>query len=377
MLKLANKTKSGSVFSVYGYNGSNKLQTSTGVMNASKDVLWRVHHNASTEPGFSGGPMIYDNKVIGLHHSYNVTKDINMGTILNPNFVYNDLKVEEYWAEDGEDSYRLVEELEHRTTDRYHTIYGNYGVQVWRMDVKSGHYVIDSHKGYHDREDLYEDARDTTFLEIDPSGLVSSGKDFYKASSDRLNQNIPSKVDTPLIQSSISQATGLKKQQSKNKIGKKRKDVDMDFTTLVDALTKLIQKPTSILPTTPEQSSIEKVLQSGYGRQEMQMQSYPVCLDKPEGSAINTKDTNRILVVHFSRKQEKLLNKIIHLRKYQEASEKLENSQKAVLMKSVIEFVLSQSIPSNPLLPQVFLSDRLPEIIENCSAPASSGLLKQ
>jgi hypothetical protein len=345
-------------------------------MNASKDVLWRVHHNASTEPGFSGGPMIYDNKVIGLHHSYNVTKDINMGTILNPNFVYNDLKIEEYWAEDGEDSYKLVEELENRATDRYHTIYGDYGVQVWRMDVKSGHYVIDSHKGYYDRQDLYEDAMNTKFLEISPSGLVSSGKDFYKASSDQ-NQNIPLKVDTPLIQSSTSQATDLKKQQSKNKTENKQKTAQEDFTMLVDALTKLIPKPVSIPPTTGEQSKVEKVLQSGYGRQEMQMHSHPVCSSRQLEEDGDTRNMNRILVVHFSRKQEKLLNKIIHLRKYQEASEKLEASQRTVLMRSVIEFVLSQSIPSNPLLPQVFLSDRLPEIIENCSTPASSGLLKQ
>jgi len=125
----------------------------------------------------------------------------------------------------------------------------------------------------------------------------------------------------------------------------------------------------------------EVVLQSGISPPETPMQSEDHSSSRvldliPPGNYLNSTSGN-VTLVHFSRKQDKLYNKICHARKYQQALRQLTNQGKVLLQKATWEFVLSADMPSNPNHLQDFLSLALPLIMSDSSLITRTSSLEQ
>jgi len=373
LMRVSELVKDGTSCSVYGFKDG-KLQVSTGVMNVSKDVLLRIHHTCSTDFGFSGGPMIHDCKLVAMHHSRDIIKKVNMGTIFNSKFVSGKLG-ESGDYETGDETYKLVEKLERRNTDQRYKVKLEHGTQYWRMDPKSGHFVIEDYDQYFDPQDVYEDLRSGGFM-MEGNFLGNAAKaasGFSQASSESSNMSV--RCETPLQDCKTSQLTVSKKQKKDKQGEKEQLKQGKAYTALADALTALTPEETKNLISLLQRQNSGKVLHSGLGLHEMPPPSVQVY----SGSQETVMDTQQLLVIHFSRKQDKLFNKITHHRVFRQALTQVQTLglPRQSLMRFVIEFVLSQHDASNPLHVQDFLSTSLPLIMATFSAQSSNGSSSQ
>lgn len=164
---------------IYGYGIDGEVYNSTGILEKSKE--FRLKHYASTEPGYSGSPLIYNGKVVGVHtghsadrtHNEATTAAIIMGTMttLETPFI--------------EGSYKRVLPGEVDKATRKFTIYGPKGMVDYAVD--SHYYAIMGMREGHFTGKSWadEDWESMDFFDEDPDELFIDRKESSYSPEDR------------------------------------------------------------------------------------------------------------------------------------------------------------------------------------------------
>lgn len=326
---------------VYGFSGK-RLCSSTGVAHHSDRLVDEISYTASTVGGFSGGPVVSNGKVIAIHTSANKLTGFNSASSLPIRFLAflrKDISRESYKQEEGwswiddDISGETPHVIKTRSSFGALTIHSYPGKKMFRV-VKA--------EGYKDKLDVYEDLVEEGFLKepemVYPKHEKKSG--FSLASSKASDQeDIKSSGILPVINS--------KKQKNLTGDSPKLSNKKKESITSENQLTALSQQLVKLQSIVEGLVNSAKVSQTILIQAEMPEHNMEVLETNPENSSSHTK----ILMIRFSRKQEKLFNRIFHHRRFQKGlrDPSRDSSQ---LRSSLVEYVTSSSglLSQTPLL---------------------------
>nr|UHS71560.1 MAG: hypothetical protein [Barnaviridae sp.] len=335
---------------VYGFSGA-RLSCSTGIASHSNRMVNEINYTASTVPGFSGGPVLWDGKVIAIHTSADKGKKQNAGTLLPMKFL-NYAKTRQIVAKESdtdEDDWNWISD--HIEGKEFHEIKirGKFGNMTLHQYNDSRNFLIYDIQGYQDQEDIYEDLNEHGYLyserekvkskkQVEKTGHEKPG--FSRASSE------PKEVHTSKS-SGTSVVIVSKKRASSTQTVKPQSQPKKESTTSAPVLTEILDQLAKLQNTVSEQLNKNKVLQSTTSPEEMPKQPTEVSVTNQGEST----QTVRVLMIRFSRKQEKLFNRITHSRRYQQGLRD-PNRDPSQLRQSLIEYVTSSSgmLSPTPLL---------------------------
>jgi V8-like Glu-specific endopeptidase len=341
------KLNSRSQCTVYGYTSSGEFGYSMGSAMLAEQAF-RLKHFASTIPGFSGSPVIWRDKVVGVHTCGNIPARYNEGTVL-------------FWLEMSNTESEV-------TIDPNEVIFVD---QLPKGDVRYQSYQADGYN--HQIQQVGKSVKviktprkfaDVSWFEDETAMDFSvpfafESVDFLKGKPAGPNQQ-PDKVSEPIVLfpqptrpssgSSISGTTGKKKRkkQKKGLVSSKSEPALIAPTVAQPSICRCLSEP--VLPA--------KVLQSGTIRPETQRLNDEACSFRPQDIMVR--------VAVMSKRQEKLFNRICQHRKYQQVFRDLPMDERLRLRNLTLDFVLLSKSPLTETQVQDFLSGLSVQQTRNC-----------
>lgn len=369
----------------YGFNEFGYFGTSTGRVEHKPHEAFRCNHYATTTFGFSGSPLVVAGSVVGVHTGaeLGVLGHSNLGTLC-------------FWLESrqletpkkGEPGYRIEFELPGKAERvvRFNTVGKQHSLEQLGRSVKLRFKPMDFNAPLSfeyvsrrwDDEDDYEVEWECVSQEVGKKQLVKEDvsvlpMDFPKEERSPLTKpkQIPKVlVSDTLVQSLVSvlaQIQGLPfsstSQISKSAKQKKKRQVKAlqkasDSSMLGDAPTESLETTTAVLPASTKPLKIGQISQSGKLPQEE--------LQLSEGAFSSRPVDSEVLVVRFTRRQEKLYNRVCQTRKYQQLWRSCGVEEKRFLRQRLLEFVTSSKINLRETQVLDFLAQFSLEIIPRC-----------
>jgi hypothetical protein len=362
---------------VYGFDGNGQFGLASGRVEHKPAEAFRLRHYATTTFGFSGSPLIFNGRVVGVHTGCSVTSlgDYNVGTSL-------------FWAEmktiesptKGVPTFQIQEELdgEPDRTVRFKTVGKEFSVEQKGRNVKLRFKPMDydapitfskvmTNWADDEVEWDWESAVVSSAVPvspvvyqpsslIDPSVLtplqfskgtqpvLQNDEDFPQGDRSLQNKLTQSSTDRilSLLQemrrtSALSTTLPLTK-SAKQRVRKQRKvkvkESDLNISDGVPIESLAVQTLSLPVSTAPLRNG--QISQSGPAPPAALVQSSEVLDSKPV-------DTN-VLVVRFTRRQEKLYNRVCQTRKYQQLWNVSSYEEKGFLRRKLLEFVSSSKI---------------------------------
>jgi len=375
---------------VVGYRNG-KLTITYGSVFGERDGGFGLTHYASTLPGYSGTPIIYQGKMVGVHLASNGV-DANLGvSCVWLHFKENGIASNEYYEGFDARSYEIVSELPRGKSKkmRFRTYDYEYEAEQVGRFIKIGSAVNVSGNSHwtveDDLNDLYDEEDSHRHWEFrrspSPSSVTSSAgskkrvRRKSKRSSEKTlleagfpkGEESPQSTPTNLVKerqkpsplrkeivhepsgTSVTQAVDQSTLSRKKKVPVLRKSIpgetisgalapsqqkDSDFMKLVDARLRLMEeKQQFALTLLNEQLNLKPVLQSGIIRHDTPALSVSPCLSR--------QPVTEVSIVLMSRKQEKLYNRICHTRKFQQALRDRTPDQIRDLRLKLLDYVMS------------------------------------
>jgi hypothetical protein len=353
---------------VVGYKNG-KLTTSFGSLFGERDGGFGLTHYASTLKGYSGTPIIYQGKMVGVHLASNGI-DSNLGvSCVWLHFKENGISSDEYYEGFDARSYEIVSELPKGKVRRmrFRTFDYEYEAEQVGRFVKIGsavnvsgnqHWTVED-----DLNDLYDEeySRDHWESRFSPvpstvpssSGSTKRNRRRSKRSSGNTVQESgfpkgeesPQSTLTDLSKEKLKRSATLKKKnvpasqksipgEAISGVSAPPQQMDSDFVKSVNArLAAMEEKQQFALSRLNEQLNLKPVLQSGIIRQDTPALSVSPCLSRLPSTDVS--------IVLMSRKQEKLYNKICHTRKFQQALRDRTPDQIRDLRLKLLDYVMS------------------------------------
>jgi hypothetical protein len=312
---------------LFGYEPSMGLCSSIGTVLSHPDNFGILTHNASTIPGWSGTPLMYNNNLVGIHTGFENGKNVASSTF------WEYVAMKESYVNLNKrqivDELPSIPNIKVRKT-HFKTRFYYHQVETVGKLAKITSWPLKDFKGSAtwSREEDLED-----YMDMHQNGGYE-GADFLRGV-----QNHP---PTALSNSSIASDSISGKKVSFAQTGlDSKKSVDVPPEDLEENL-----KPKISL--SKKQKRKGKVYESGRIPPSTQQPSEEVSSSKPV-------DT-RIIIAHITRKQEKLYNRICRTREFQQVLAQRTPEKALLLRKKLLAFVVSYTFPltGNPL--QDFLS---------------------
>ncbi len=361
----------------YGFDEKGFFGTSTGRVEHKPREAFRCKHYATTTYGFSGSPLVVAGEVVGVHTGGEIGAlgCYNLGTLL----FWSDLKQQLESSIKTEGTYTFQEELDSEpervvrfnAKGKYHSleqigrnvrlrsmsVNKNKTAERQSFDVIINDWAEEELGNWESKkikQVVQPKAKETSFKENNSIAEVPVEKDFLEEDrSPRTKPNpaahLPEGFTIDMILQSLAlmlkdvqeQDSSLKSAPTKSARKKARKRANLaqtvlDSNTSEDAPIKsLVALPTT-LPASTSPLKDGQTSQSGAFPIEAPWQSSEVLPSKPVDTSV--------LVVHFTRKQEKLYNRVCQTRKYQQLWGSLGYEEKGFLRRKTLEFVLSSKI---------------------------------
>lgn len=372
----------------FGFDDGHYFGTSTGRIEHKPREAFRCRHYASTTFGFSGSPLIVSGEVVGIHTGgeLGILGTANLGTLL----FWND-KIRCFESDTTSDVPYVIEDQLPAPADRivrYNTGNKAYSVEQVGRSVKLRFKPMNfdepltfdrvSSNWAEDELEEWEIARkrvkETKTVDFDVI-CEDSPKDFpvedrsprtKPSSMDNLSGFVPDtfmlnndtivKLLQVLASSQTSQTTKSASRRAKKRVKAIHKV--SDSLTSESVLTKSMEKIEKPLPVSTKPLKDGQISQSGVFQSAEQTQSLKV-------SSSKLVDSN-VLVVRFTRRQEKLYNRVCQTRKYQQLWSTLGYEEKGFLRRQLLEFVSSSKINLRETQVQDFLAQFSLEITPRC-----------
>ena len=372
----------------YGFDELGFFGTSTGRVEHKPREAFRCKHYATTTYGFSGSPLVVAGNAVGIHTGgeMGALGNYNLGTL----FFWTDLKQQLESSTTTEGSYTFQEELEQEPERvvKFNAKGKTHSLEQIGRSVKlrsmpkssevSEHPSFDSIVTEWAEEELGDweskkikqvikpKAKKTSFKESNPTGESPDWEDFPK--EDRSPRTKPNPMKnlpegfTPdtfvqglalMLNRIQEQNSSLMSAPTKSARRRARKRANLVQTALVSnisesARTKSTAVPPTTLPASTSPLKDGQISQSGAFPKGGPWQSSEVSSSKPVDSSV--------LIVHFTRRQEKLYNRVCQTRKYQQLWGSLGYEEKGSLRRKTLEFVLSSKINLRETQVQDFLA---------------------
>jgi len=331
---------------VYGFDPLGRFFVSTGQMTGSSTVF-RNNHTCTTYPGCSGSPLIVDQTIVGVHCAALKQKGVNIATSC---FWARDEITNESWTTEGDWTEDFNLDWKASDDDK------NFDLELYGATERRSTYVYNSKRkaftlppdnadSWSNLEEMdfsviptFEDAipvekPKVSFVET-PEIVVIKPEDFPQVPSPTLKDTVNSD-NTSSIQ---------KKKRTRKRLSKSAPAplaLGVDDAKLLLTLRKLLREHP------------DEILQSSIG---LLQEALPSC---DPSSIIPAGPVNQsVIMVHFTRKQLRLYNRITHQRCYQSYLRNANSLQAWQLRSCTLEFVLSS--------PNSYRETPTPEFLLGC-----------
>jgi len=355
---------------VYGFNQDGKYGMSSGRLEHKPNEAFRLRHYATTTFGFSGSPLLYNGRVVGVHTGAEVklTGNCNVGTAL---FWEDNRDIES--PKKGVATFELQEDELDGKPERvvkFNTVGKTYAVEqlgrkvrlVYKpkqMDYDAPITFDNVLTNWADEVDgEYEKAPrpECTSVSTDQS-VAGEEEDFPLGERSPVNKLNPSLIEKRILclmremfqtSNSSSALASTKSAKTRKRKARKAKKAESALNTLdvvpIESLAVQIQN----LPVSTGPPKVGQILQSGVNQPVELMENLEVSSSKPVDTQVQ--------VVRFTRRQEKLYNRICRSRKYQQLFRASGPEEKTFLHKKLLEFVSSSNINLREKQVQDFLA---------------------
>jgi hypothetical protein len=352
---------------VFGFNQSGKYGLSSGRLEHKPNEAFRLRHYASTDFGFSGSPLLYNGRVVGVHTGAEVTLNgnCNVGTA----FFWEDNRDIET-PRKGVATFELQEEELDGKPERvvkFNTVGKTYAVEQLGRKVRL---VYKPKQMDYDAPMTFDNVLSNWADEVDaewetaprpksPVDVVESEKeeDFPQGERSPVNKLEPTLIEKRILclmremfqtsnSSSESQSITSVKTQKKRKRKVKKVVSDLSTSDAVPIASMAVLIPS--LPASTEPLKTGQISQSGR-----------VPLGGPtasSGASSSRPVDSEVRVVRFTRRQEKLYNRVCQSRKYRQLWVASGSAEKTFLREKLLEFVLSSNINLREKQVQDFLA---------------------
>jgi hypothetical protein len=365
----------------FGFNEDGYFGTSTGRVEHKPHEAFRCNHYATTTYGFSGSPLIVAGDVVGVHTGaeLGLLSHSNLGTIC-------------FWMESkqletpkkGEPGYRIELDFGDRKPERvvrFNTVGKEHSLEQVGRSIRLRFKPMDFTLPLDfqqvslrwDDEDDYEVEWETISQRIGGKQRIKEGNEAPKEDSDFLKEerspltkpdpmaNLPPGWTSDMFLQSLSsllrqiQDSRFSSTSPTTKSAKLRKKKQAKALKTALALNSSEGAPTESLETTQETlPASTKPLKRG---QISQSGRLPSGEQPPSEEVFSSRavDSN-VLVVRFTRKQEKLYNRVCQTRKYQQLLRSLGTEERNFLRQKLLEFVTTSKINLRETQVPVFLA---------------------